>query len=191
MFSLYNFDCILLPKNRYSIFCSTSRDFFEILINRIDIKNSLNRLLILIFIPCTIFILVFLVAPLEAKALLSTVQIAPISNGIEIAYQFDDHTITAVNEFKEAVSSLDPDGNVFVDIRASEINGMVLVKVANGWHYQPYQIRKQVAQGLWKIWAAAYSPNNPDSARIKILDLSGNRVGGSSAFGGSLVDVDK
>lgn len=189
MLRVYNLDLISLQKSRYNLFCSTLRDFFKILINRIDIKNSLNRLLSWIFIPCTIFILVFLAAPLEAKALLSTVQIA--SNRIEIAYQFDDHTITAVNEFKEAVSSFDPDGNVFVDIRASEINGMVLVKVGNGWHYEPYQIRKQVAQGLWRIWAAAYSPNSPDSARIKILDLSGNRVGGSSAFGGSLVDVDK
>lgn len=61
------------------------------------------------------------------------------------------------------------------------------LQVHNDWHYQPYQIRLQVTQNLWKIWASCHYPTNPDQARIKIVDHNGNEVAGSRIFGGSLI----
>ena len=61
----------------------------------------------------------------------------------------------------------------------------------NSWHRDVYQVRYQVAQTLWKAWAGIHSPNEPDKARIDILDLNGNKVGGSRIWAGSLIWVAK
>ncbi|OHB55206.1 MAG: hypothetical protein A2Y12_09270 [Planctomycetes bacterium GWF2_42_9] len=65
------------------------------------------------------------------------------------------------------------------------------ITVANVWHYQPYQLRLQMAQNLWKAWARINSPDEPDMAKIRILDLNGNEVGGSRVWGGSLIWVQQ
>ncbi len=62
--------------------------------------------------------------------------------------------------------------------------------VGNTWHVRHKQIRLQDAQALWELWATIASPKEPDSARIKIVDLRGNEVGGSRILGGSLIWVD-
>lgn len=64
------------------------------------------------------------------------------------------------------------------------------VAVQNAWHFLPYQIRLQTAQNLWKQWARIASPTDVDKARLKLVDLNGNEVGGSRALGGSLLWVD-
>jgi len=69
--------------------------------------------------------------------------------------------------------------------------GRLVIKVANSWHFQPYQLRLQMAQNLWNIWASIDSPDAPDKALIRIVDLNGNEVGGSRIFGGSLIWVQK
>ena len=51
------------------------------------------------------------------------------------------------------------------------------------------QVRLQDAQLLWKAWAGLASPDKPDSARIKIVDLGGNEVGRSRFLAGSLIWV--
>lgn len=61
--------------------------------------------------------------------------------------------------------------------------------VSNAWHYQPKQIRLQAAQTLWETWARVASPNELDLAHLKLLDMSGNNVGGSGMFAGSIVSV--
>ena len=165
---------------------------WKVLQRVVNLQELLNKIVKWIAIPCAIFLLLFLAVPSEAKALVQTSPQLLISDGIPIAYQVSEDTIAAVYKFEQAVNDLDPDGSLISDISPDQYNdGMVLVTVTNFWHYQPYQMRKQAAQGLWNIWATTYSPDNPDSARVKILDLRGNRVGGSSVWGGSLIDVDK
>ncbi|MFG0266655.1 MAG: hypothetical protein ACF8AM_16135 [Rhodopirellula sp. JB055] len=67
----------------------------------------------------------------------------------------------------------------------------VIVTVSNGWHYQPYQIRLQIAQNLWQGWANIHSPHKPDSARLSVVVLNDNKVGGSRVWGGSLIWVQE
>lgn len=66
----------------------------------------------------------------------------------------------------------------------------VSITVANGWHYQPKQIRQQSAQVLWQTWAMIYAPNDLDKARLSLRDSVGNEVGGSRWLAGSLIWVD-
>ncbi len=61
--------------------------------------------------------------------------------------------------------------------------------VDNLWHIRHYQIRLQDAQTLWEVWARIASPNDPDKARIKLVDQNGNEVGGSRFLAGSLIWV--
>ena len=63
--------------------------------------------------------------------------------------------------------------------------------VANSWHYEPYQIRFQAAQNIWKLWAVIHAPDDMDMARVKLVDLSGNAVGGSRALAGALIWATK
>jgi hypothetical protein len=65
------------------------------------------------------------------------------------------------------------------------------VTVKNTWHYEPKQIRLQAAQTLWNVWATQFCPEKEtiDNCRIRIVDLAGNEVGGSSAWAGSMVNV--
>jgi hypothetical protein len=58
------------------------------------------------------------------------------------------------------------------------------VMVNNFWHFRHYQIRLQDAQELWKAWAKIASPQNHGDAKIRLVDLHGNEVGGSNVWGG-------
>ena len=63
------------------------------------------------------------------------------------------------------------------------------ITVKNLWHVRNKQLRLQDAQNLWQAWAVLASKNNPDRARINLVDLNANKVGGSRALGGSLIWV--
>jgi len=63
--------------------------------------------------------------------------------------------------------------------------------VDNLWHIRHYQIRLQDAQTLWEAWARIASPNDLDKARISLVDLNGNEVGGSRWLAGSLIWAKK
>lgn len=70
-----------------------------------------------------------------------------------------------------------------------EIDGNTFrLTVRDPWHSLAQQVRLQNAQLLWKAWAEIRSPNEMDAARLEIVDLRGNAVGGSGLFG-SLVSV--
>lgn len=69
-------------------------------------------------------------------------------------------------------------------------NGVLTIRLEDGWHYLPKQIRLQYAQNMWSIWAKKSSPEKVDSARIKLVDKNGNKVGGSGWLGGSDVKVN-
>jgi hypothetical protein len=79
-------------------------------------------------------------------------------------------------------------------IRHVSVNGegdTATITVANTWHLSVKQIRLQSAQNLWKLWAAIASPDDLDKARISLVDINGNEVGGSQAWGGSLIWVQE
>lgn len=78
-----------------------------------------------------------------------------------------------------------------VDVAQGRIDGEVKITVTNAWHVQPYQIRLQGAQNLWKLWANIHSPSKPDNAYISLVDFNNNRVGGSRGGAGSLIWVQK
>lgn len=82
--------------------------------------------------------------------------------------------------------------NVYVD-SVGYYSGFkwIEVTVKNTWHYEPKQIRLQAAQTLWEVWATQFCPEEEtlDNCRIRLVDLAGNEVGGSSAWGGSVVNV--
>jgi len=74
----------------------------------------------------------------------------------------------------------------------SDLSGdKVICTVPNRWHYQPYQIRLQEAQKLWRKWAFIHSPDDLDGARIKLVDGMGNEVGGSKVWAGSMIWIKK
>lgn len=66
-----------------------------------------------------------------------------------------------------------------------------ILTVSNLWHIRSHQLRLQDAQVIWEAWARISNPNNPDHARIELVDGMGNKVGGSSWLAGSLVSVKK
>lgn len=94
-----------------------------------------------------------------------------------------------LNQFRSKLQSIDPKGSIILSISPGRMEDEVEITVANYFHYQPYQVRYQAAQGMWSAWAAIRSPDEPDSSRIQIVDQMGNEVGGSRAFAGSLIWV--
>ncbi len=80
----------------------------------------------------------------------------------------------------------------FFDSVGKGVNeGQVVITVTDLWHLAPYQERLQAAQSLWQEWANIHSPQDVDRARIKLVDLSGNEVGGSRILAGSLIWVQE
>lgn len=63
------------------------------------------------------------------------------------------------------------------------------ITLSNVWHLRNKQLRLQDAQTLWKAWAVVASKTDPDKARIKLIDLNGNELGGSRLLAGSLIWV--
>lgn len=95
----------------------------------------------------------------------------------------------AIASYRSRLSEIDPDGSLIVGAELSPVPGEVVITVGDSWHREAKQNRLQAAQNLWKIWAHVSNPDNPDKARIKIVDMNGNRVGGSGALGGSFISV--
>jgi hypothetical protein len=96
-----------------------------------------------------------------------------------------------LQKFIDVLRTAGIDNSLIVRVSVSETGDKLIVVVANPWHYQPYQIRLQMAQSLWELWARIHSPQNPDIARLKLTDLQDNEVGGSRLLGGSLIWVTK
>ncbi len=83
------------------------------------------------------------------------------------------------------------DSSYIVDAKTGLTADTLKITVSNAWHYEPYQMRLQAAQKLWEVWAAQHSPNEPDKARISIVDFNDNEVGGSRVWAGSLIWVQE
>ncbi len=93
-------------------------------------------------------------------------------------------------EFLRALSNVEGMSDWIKQVGRGLDEDDLLIVVSSNWHYQPRQMRLQMAQALWKIWAGIHSPKEPDKAKISLKDMMGNRVGGSGIMGGSLVHVD-
>lgn len=76
-----------------------------------------------------------------------------------------------------------------VEVAQSDQRWTATITLRNVWHLRNKQIRLQDAQTLWKAWAVVASKDDPDKARIKLVDLNGNEVGGSRVLAGSLIWV--
>lgn len=96
-----------------------------------------------------------------------------------------------IPKFRSLLSSIDKDDTIILGVSPGRVDGEVKIKVSNEFHYQPYQVRLQAAQALWKGWASIYSPEDGDKARIQLVDLMGNEVGGSRVWAGSLIWVQE
>jgi hypothetical protein len=94
-------------------------------------------------------------------------------------------------QFAATLRTFDPTGAAVVRVERGSTDDELKVTVANAWHYEPHQIRLQTAQSLWKAWAAIHAPADLDRARLRLVDLNGNDVGGSGWLGGSMVSVKK
>jgi hypothetical protein len=92
----------------------------------------------------------------------------------------------ALAAFKAGVEEL---GAAELILNYSAQGKRLTLTVANGWHFQPYQLRLQAAQNLWQGWAQLISPTELDSARLKLVDGNGNEVGGSRIIAGSAIWV--
>lgn len=73
-------------------------------------------------------------------------------------------------------------------VQIGSMPNIAKITVSNNWHSQPYQIRLQAAQGLQKLWGNLYLPESPDRGRIELIDLNGNKLGGSKVMGGVWVN---
>jgi len=96
-----------------------------------------------------------------------------------------------IQKYRKLMRSIDKNGDIVTNVTQGRMDGEIKISVSNSWHYEPYQIRLQLAQKLWDAWAATHSPNEPDKARIQIVDGNGNEVGGSRAWAGSLIWVQE
>lgn len=94
-----------------------------------------------------------------------------------------------LGEYRKMMRTIDPQGDIVVNVIEGRQNDTINVTVANSFHYEPYQMRLQLAQTFWQGWSRIHSPTEPDKARIKVLDMSGNEVGGSRVWGGSVIWV--
>ena len=96
-----------------------------------------------------------------------------------------------IAEYNKLIRSIDAKGDIVKSASEGLTPDQIKITIANSWHYEPYQVRLQLAQKLWEAWARLHSPGEPDKARIKIVDLNGNEVGGSRILAGSLIWVQE
>jgi hypothetical protein len=101
------------------------------------------------------------------------------------------NTADDIQKYRTLMKSFDKGENVITNVTQGRVDGEIKITVSNAWHYEPYQVRLQLAQNLWKAWAAIHSPDEPDKSRIQIVDLNDNEVGGSRIWAGSLIWVQE
>ena len=85
-------------------------------------------------------------------------------------------------------------GEVAVSVRESEVpageTAIVDISVSDAWPSATKGARLEIAQYLQRIWAQLHPEKESDSCRIRLLDGTGRRVGGSRMWGGSLIWVE-
>ncbi|MBD2111734.1 MULTISPECIES: hypothetical protein [Cyanophyceae] len=101
---------------------------------------------------------------------------------------------STIDAFRSELSLIDPDGTVITGVAETEppldCPACIDIGVSTAFLSQNKAVRLELATHLWKGWAIASSPNDPDKARIRLVTQSGKKVGGSGMMGGSMVYVD-
>lgn len=77
--------------------------------------------------------------------------------------------------------------NVYLD---KDLPQQVIIVMEPFWHVRNKHLRKNDATLFWKLWASINSPSNPDRARIKLVSINNDSVGGSRIWAGSLIWVE-
>ena len=95
------------------------------------------------------------------------------------------------DRFWHRLHAIDPADRWLVGVSKGITENDARITVSNKWHQQNFHFRRQLAHGLWKIWANIHSPARPDQSLISLVDGDGNPVGGSSRRAGSMLSVDK
>jgi hypothetical protein len=95
-----------------------------------------------------------------------------------------------IAEFRQVALGIDSKRRFIVGVNEGLTPDYLKITVGNDWHYEPYQMRLQMAQAIWKAWAVIHSPNDLDKSRLQLVDGMDNEVGGSRVFGGSMIWVD-
>lgn len=103
-----------------------------------------------------------------------------------------EHLTEQLQKFVSTLAKHGIDSSLVSKANISSISQDLLeIHVTNSFVLQPYQIRLQGAQNLWRLWAAIHTPDHQDTSRIRILDMNGNEIGGSRMWGGSLIWVSE
>jgi hypothetical protein len=95
------------------------------------------------------------------------------------------------DRFWHRLHAIDPTDRWLVGVSKGITENDARITVSNKWHEQNFHFRRQLAHGLWKIWANIHRPARPDQSLISLVDGNGNPVGGSSGRAGSMLSVDK
>jgi hypothetical protein len=66
----------------------------------------------------------------------------------------------------------------------------IIVTVGASWNRATKSERLQLAQTLWRTWALSSGLQDADAAHIRLVDHSGNRLGGSGTMGSSIELAD-
>lgn len=95
----------------------------------------------------------------------------------------------AITEFRSALALIPGINDIIARVAQGDTAESVRVTVTNAWHHMHRQERLQGAQTIQRAWALVRSRDHPDAARLELVDLNGNEVGGSRVWGGTLIWV--
>lgn len=158
-------------------------------------KSCFVILLLVIFLPLLASIL--LREPIEQAKEKASQKIATGDPPADAARQREDRKAAAAKQqqnydtFHATLQATGTPSSLSM-LEGSQFDGdTIIITVANTWHLMPYQLRLQAAQNLWQTWAKIASPQDLDRARLKLVDLNGNEVGGSRFIAGSAIWVQE
>jgi hypothetical protein len=113
------------------------------------------------------------------------------ANALKRARAAQAHRAEAPNRFIARLEAAGVDGNLVVNVARDEVlPDMLVITVGGSWHYAVKHERLMAAQTLWKLWVRVNGGgNDPDRNWIRLVDLNGNKVGGSGMWGGADINV--
>jgi hypothetical protein len=94
----------------------------------------------------------------------------------------------ALAAVQAVLDEADPDRSTFASISAEQ--NTLTVTVTSSFLAEPKSVRLEAAKNLHTLWAGALGVGNPDDARIRLVTQSGQKVGGSAAIAGGIIEVD-
>jgi hypothetical protein len=93
----------------------------------------------------------------------------------------------------KTLRAADPQKTIILDAAIDpKVPDKLLIMVGPAWAGLAKGQRLDLATGFWQAWSTENKANQPtpDRCRISLMSPTGRPLGGSSAWGGSLIDVD-